>query len=70
MAARNLHIFTKYSADHFKNGCIIFFDPQNIGLDTSFVMLQCMVAKIWTYIDFPIIAAPNLHILQNIHVII
>ena len=36
---------------------IMFFDPQNIGLETFYVQLSLILAELWRKIDFLLMAA-------------
>ena len=50
---------------------IIFLNQSdNMGLDTSFVLIGCLDTELWWKIDFIIMAEANLHILHNdMHII-
>ena len=50
-----MHI--KEASGHFENCIILFFDPQNMGIDTSFDQLSLLMTEIWQIIDFCIMAA-------------
>ena len=40
-----------------KNSFTLFFDPQNIGLETCYMQLYIILAEIWRKIDFSLLAA-------------
>ena len=44
-------------SDHSENSFIMFFDPQNIGLETFYVQLSLILAELWRKIDFLLMAA-------------
>ena len=48
----------------FKNALFTFPDPQNIGIDTSFVTFACLVTDISAKHGFSVMAATNLHIYE------
>ena len=49
---------------HFKNALILFSDPQNLAVDTWFVMFACIVAEILEKNDLSVMAATNLDIYE------
>ena len=44
-------------SDRFQNSFTMFFDPQNIGLETCYMQLSLILAELWRKIDFSIMAA-------------
>ena len=38
--------YAKDISDHFKNSFIMFFDPNNIGLETCYVQLSLILAEL------------------------
>ena len=50
--------------DHFGNGLIRTTDPENLGVDTSFIFLSHVLSQLWPKNVIPAMAA-NLHITQN-----
>ena len=39
-------------SDRSENTFTMFFDPQNIGLETCYMQLSLILAKLWRKIDF------------------
>ena len=35
----------------------VFFDPQNLGLETCYIQLSLILAELWRKIDFSLMAA-------------
>ena len=44
MAATNYHTFKIYTCDNFLNAFILLIAHENIGIDTIFVTLPCILA--------------------------
>ena len=43
--------------DRSENSFTVFFDPQNIGLETCYMQLSLLLAELWPKIDFSLMAA-------------
>ena len=44
-------------SDRSENSLTMFFDPQNIGLETCYMQLPLILAELWLKIDFSLMAA-------------
>ena len=44
-------------SDRSENSFTMFFDPQNIGLETCYTQLSLILAELWQKIDFSLMAA-------------
>ena len=44
-------------SDRSENSFTMFFDPQNIGLETCYTLLSLILAELWRKIDFSLMAA-------------
>ena len=44
-------------SDRSENSLTMFFDPQNIGLETCTTQLSLILAELWREIDFSLMAA-------------
>ena len=44
-------------SDRSENSFTVFFNPQNIGLETCYVHLSLILAELWRKIDFSLMAA-------------
>ena len=51
------YIHAKDISDHSENSFLMFFDPQNIGLETCYEQLSLILAELWRKIDFSLMAA-------------
>ena len=45
------------TSDRSENSFTMFFDPQNIGLETCYTQLSLILAELWRKIDFSLMAA-------------
>ena len=45
------------TSDRSENSFTMFFDPQNIGLETCYTQLSLILAELWRKIDFSLLAA-------------
>ena len=43
-------------SDRSKSSFTMFFDPQNIGLETCYMQLSLILAELWRKIDFSLMA--------------
>ena len=43
--------------DRSENSFTMFFDPQNIGLETCYTQLSLILTELWRKIDFSLMAA-------------
>ena len=55
MAVANLHIRNKYICQSFLVVFILITDLENIGMDTIFVKVSCILSTILNKIDFSIL---------------
>ena len=44
-------------SDRSESSFTMFFDPQNIGLETCYMQLSLILAELWRKIDFSLMAA-------------